>query len=333
MNLLGQRLAFKDKLLKRNEEQNETPDPESQADEVLEVVVDENPIDTENMKIEVEVITEPKPGQEFVVFQSSPSSPSSKVQIINVENATTAVELSPLAEEIIEAILTPEEILPIVEFASPVMAVIEDVPVETAEDIAVEVEETTNLYPADAFVTEEVSEYDSVTEVPESTDSPLYEEALDDLEVITTNKKHTPSLAVNDFFGKHFDESELDFGKGINLNDKVLSPAETEQKVRSKIEIKEVNGQLYEYEYLYYYYDDEYPVYDNFDFEEEVQHNKNEVQEPVSTTSTTTTTTTTTTTPAPVASSSRGSSRGRRPSNNLIDTVDKSRAITGKIAA
>ncbi|ROT76311.1 hypothetical protein C7M84_005110 [Penaeus vannamei] len=108
------------------------------------------------------------------------------------------------------------------------------------------------------------AEYEGVaTEIPvETTDSPVFaEEPANEtnIEILSTKNQQNPP--VNDLYGKYFDESDLDFGKGANDNDKLLFPAETEQKVRSKIEIKEVNGQLYEYEYLYYY-DDEYPLYD-----------------------------------------------------------------------
>ncbi|KAK7079921.1 hypothetical protein SK128_021231 [Halocaridina rubra] len=162
-------------------------------------------------------------------------------------------------------------------------------------------------------ITEEPS---YVTEAPSEADV-----SQANIEILSTVPKDQTNPPVNYLYGKYFDESNLNFGKGVSEDDKLLFPSETEQKVRSKIEIKEVNGQLYEYEYIYYY-DDEYPLYD---YESNAPVDVDPSSAPA-TTSTTTTTTTTTTTPAPTTTPKPTTTTSHSLRGNIVD----SRRIRGR---
>ncbi|CAG0879912.1 unnamed protein product [Cyprideis torosa] len=75
--------------------------------------------------------------------------------------------------------------------------------------------------------------------------------------------KDTAIAARNSFFQGDVRDSDFKSGKGP-LDDKTLVAAAS-NPTNTKIVVKEVNGQLYEYEYLYYEYDPENPTADPLD--------------------------------------------------------------------
>jgi len=195
------------------------------------------------------LITEPMPGQEFVTIgKGTPRSSLLPLKADSTANEDTQIYITTEPTSLAEPIPEPE--------AEPVPEPeAEPVPEPEVEPLPqTHVSEDTN----EAFIEKLV---ESTAAYEDTTDSPSYFiEEQSDIDILSPKNNFVPSgLAVNQLYGKHFDERDLDFGKGLNDDDKLLVPAES--RVKSKFEIKEVNGQLYEYEYRYYY-DDELPQYD-----------------------------------------------------------------------
>jgi len=192
-------------------------------------------------KPQQKLITKPMPGQEFVTIgKGTPRSSLLPLKADSAANEDTQIDITTEPTSLAEPIPEPEA---------------EPVPEPKAEPLP-----QTNVFEdTNEEFTEKLVESTAVYE--DTTNSPsFFIEEQSDIDILSPKNNFVPSgLAVNQLYGKHFDERDLDFGKGLNDDDKLLVPAES--RVKSKFEIKEVNGQLYEYEYRYYY-DDELPQYD-----------------------------------------------------------------------
>lgn len=195
---------------------------------------------------EILLITEPILGQEYVSFgprrenvkDSVISARDGEIFYINIDEPQNATSEISVAEHILDTEPQPA--------ASP-----------AKPNVNYDYENTATIIP-DYYNYDEQELIDNKMSLTESSLSNMEEN--NNIEILTPNAKSLPAgSAVNELYGKYFDEADLSFGKGQNEDDKSLVPAES--KVRSKFEIKEVNGQLYEYEYRYYY-DDEVPQYD-----------------------------------------------------------------------
>ena len=258
---------------------------------------------------EPSVITEPRPGQEFVSFVKgsvhSQQKPRNEILLITDPiPGQEFVSFSSQPEQAQDSVVSAKDgklfYINLNEASTP-----------TNQDTTYDPFSTT---PSPNYNDEYLSTslFDDVT-----TQSPSPNEYLPNknIEILTPNANlDVKGTAVNELYGKYFDESDL-----LSNDEKELFPAES--KVRSKFEIKEVNGQLYEYEYRYYY-DDELPEYD-YDVVGNIPDisttqsadateapSTSTFAPPTTTTSTTSAPTTPPPTTTPLATRTRSSSRG-----------------------
>lgn len=217
---------------------------------------------------EVDIITEPRPGEEYVLVSSGQQTP-----LRNFETSHKIPEKHPHhrnfkqddSEKIVKKLHTgkikhaTEGIVAIEEdkkalfkkgLKRPVSESIEvDIPVSKLEDIKIrENLKDVETNPKMAVALEAMSESGKLSKTSGTTTQKP---------VLTTAP---PTASVNqqfDYIPINFDTID-DINTGLLSSNVNLETAGSEQKPQSRIQIKKgPNGQDYEYEYIYYYYDED----------------------------------------------------------------------------